>query len=267
MTPELGAAMPRSPLAVTVSVWRALFLREALARMSAGRAGWLWLLLEPVAHVAFLMVIFSTLRQRDLAGVDFALFLALGLIGYKLFTTTARRGAAALAANRGLMAYRQVQPVDTVLVRVALEGMILVFVAALLLSGAMLFGLDVLPHDPIQAMLAYLLLWIFGTGVGLVLCVGVTLIPEIERVIGFIFIPLYFASGVFYSPAMMPPLVQEYLLYNPLVHGLELVRGAFFAGYHLVNGISMLYLAAWALSAALLGLGLHRRYARELAAR
>ena len=51
------------------------------------------------------------------------------------------------------------------------------------------------------------------------------------------------------------------------MHGLELVRGAFFAGHHLVNGISMLYLATWALSAALLGLGLHRRYARELSAR
>jgi capsular polysaccharide transport system permease protein len=235
--------MPRTPLAVTVSVWRALFLREALARMSAGRAGWMWLLLEPVAHVAFLMLLFSTLRQRELAGVDFALFLALGLTGFRFFTTSARRGAGALAANRGLLAYRQVKPVDTVLVRVALEGMILVFVIALLLAGAAMFG------------------------VGLALCVGVTMVPEIDRIVGFVFTPLYFASGVFFSPAMMPPRLQEFLLYNPLVHGLELVRGAFFPGYHLVQGIELGYLAAWALGALLFGLALHRRFARELAAR
>jgi len=35
-------------LRVTFSVWKAMFLREAVARLSAGRAAWLWLLLEPV---------------------------------------------------------------------------------------------------------------------------------------------------------------------------------------------------------------------------
>ena len=47
----------RSPLRVTVSVWKALFLREAAGRLFGERAGWFWLLLDPMFHVAYLMVI------------------------------------------------------------------------------------------------------------------------------------------------------------------------------------------------------------------
>lgn len=241
-------------------------MREALARVASERFGWVWLLLQPVAHIAMLMLLFSTLRQRSLAGADFALFLALGLLGYQLFTNTAKRSAAALAANRGLLAYRQVLPIDTVLARTVVEGASQFFVGLTLLVGAGLFGFDVLPHDPIGALQAYFLLWLFGAGLGLVFSAGYALIPETEKVVDLIFRPLYFASGVMFSPAMMPARLQEWLLYNPLVHGLELTRSAFFPGYHLVQGINAGYLAALGIACWFLGLMLHHRFAMRIAA-
>ncbi len=149
---------------------------------------------------------------------------------------TQRSAASALAANRGLLAYRQVLPVDTVLVRAVTEGSLQLLVGLALLSGAALIRFDVLPHDPLLALEAYLLLWLFGSGLGLALSVGYALVPEIEKIMGFVFMPLYFASGVLFSPAAMPARLQEWLLYNPIVHGLELGRAAFFPGYHLVQG-------------------------------
>lgn len=264
--PRPPSASPRSALQVSLSVWRALFMREALSRVSSQRYGWVWLLLQPVVHIALLMLLFSTLRQRTLAGADFALFLALGLLGYQLFTNTAQRSASALAANRGLLAYRQVLPVDTVLVRAVVEGSLQLLVGLALLSGAALFRFDVLPHDPLLALEAYLLLWLFGSGLGLALSVGYALVPEIEKIMGFVFMPLYFASGVLFSPAAMPARLQEWLLYNPIVHGLELGRAAFFPGYHLVQGLSAGYLASFGLAFWLLGLALHRRFAIQVAA-
>jgi capsular polysaccharide transport system permease protein len=241
-------------------------MREAIARVSSQRFGWLWLLLQPVAHVALLMLLFSTLRQRSLAGTDFALFLALGLLGFQLFTHTARRGAAALNANRGLLVYRQVLPVDTVLVRSAVEGVLQLIVGLVLLSGAALCGLDVLPHDPLSAIGAYALLWLFGSGLGIGLSIAYTFAPEVEKVTALVFTPLYFASGVFFSPALLPAAAQQWLLYNPIMHGLELARAAFFPGYRLVEGVSIGYLAAFGLASWLLGLALHRRFASQAAA-
>lgn len=241
-------------------------MREALSRVSSQRHGWVWLLMQPVAHIALLMLLFSTLRQRSLAGADFALFLALGLLGFQLFTNTSRRSASALSANRGLLVYRQVLPIDAVLVRAMVEGTIQCFVSFVLLAGAALLGFDVLPHDPLRALRAFFLLWLLGTGLGLTLSVAYVLIPEVEKIVGFVFPPLYFASGVLFSPAAAPARLQEWLLYNPLMHGLELGRSAFFPGYYVVQGVSEGYVASFGVALALTGLLLHRRFAVQVAA-
>lgn len=241
-------------------------MRETLSRISTQRAGWVWMLVAPLMHIAFLMLLFSTLRQRKLAGADFALFLALGLLGYQSFLNTAQRSASALSANRGLLAYRQVLPIDAVLVRTVVEGTLQLFIALLLLTGAAIVGFDVIPQDPLLALQAFFLLWLFGAGLGLILSVAYTLVPEVEKILSFVFPPLYFVSGVLFSPAMMPAQVQEWLLYNPIVHGLELAREAFFPSYHLVQGVSRSYLAAFGVGSMFLGLALHRRFASKVAA-
>ncbi|MFP4081078.1 MAG: ABC transporter permease, partial [Ectothiorhodospira sp.] len=61
--------------------------------------------------------------------------------------------------------------------------------------------------------------------------------------------------------------VQEYVLYNPILHGLEILRLAFFEGYKAVNGVSLAYLWYWVIGATTLGLALHLRFAQRLKAR
>ncbi|MER2515715.1 MAG: ABC transporter permease [Candidatus Accumulibacter phosphatis] len=254
----------RSSVSITLSTWSALFLREAVSRVSAGRAAWLWLLVEPVAHLTILMVMFSSIRHRIMPGFDFALFLAIGILGYNLFRHSAMRSMAAISANRALFAYRQVKPVDVVLVRAFLEGVIQLFVGLIMFSGMSLAGFDALPHDPLTVMLVYTLFWIFGTGVGLALSVGSTLIPEVGRVANLCFIPLYFLSGVLFSPAMLPPALRDWLLLNPIMQGLELARGAFSPSYQEVTGLGLGYLMAFAFVSLFFGLALHVRFSRRL---
>ncbi|HNM20864.1 MAG TPA: hypothetical protein PKJ66_00095, partial [Rhodocyclaceae bacterium] len=62
------AEFSRSSLSVTLSVWKALLLREALTRVSGGRAPWAWLVLEPVVHIFFLAFVMLVVRQRLVAG-------------------------------------------------------------------------------------------------------------------------------------------------------------------------------------------------------
>jgi capsular polysaccharide transport system permease protein len=254
----------RSSVAVTLSVWNALFLREALSRISGGRAAWVWLFLAPVAHLAILMVIFTIIRTRFVPGIEIAMFLAVGILAYGLFRTASTRSMAAISANRALFAYRQVKPVDVVLVRAFLEGVIQLFVALIVFAGMSLFGFDVLPSDPLMVMLIFVLLWIFGTGLGLLLSVGSTLVPEIGQVANLLFIPLYFLSGVLFSPSMLPPGLLEWLLLNPLMQGIELLRGAFMSGYQMVGGIDLFYLTAFAFVSLFLGLAVHVRFSSRL---
>lgn len=192
------------------------------------------------------------------------MFLAIGVIGFHLFKNSAQRSIGAISANMALFAYRQGKPVDSVFIRIFLEGVMQLFVGVVLLAAMSLFGFDVLPHDPLVAIAAWMLLWFFGAGLGLMLSVGATLVPEIGKIANLMFTPLYFISGVFFAPFMMPPVFQEYLILNPIIHGLEGLRSAFFTGYPNIPGISLSYLGAFSFLTLFFGLLLHIRFSSKL---
>ncbi|WP_332675297.1 ABC transporter permease [Aromatoleum sp.] len=256
----------RSASAVTLSVWKALFLREAVSRISSGRAAWAWLLFEPVVHVAFILVLFTLVRMRVVPGAEAAVWLLVGLSSFFTARNIYSRGMEAINANEALFAYRQVIPVDAVLVRAALEAFLGVIVAMLLLVGAGLFGFQVVPHDPLGALAGFAGLCLCGLGLGLILSVASELVPELGKVARLLFTPLYFLSGVMFPVSLVPPQYREILFYNPFAHGLELARGAFFPLYHAAPEASFGYLYGFALTTIFLGLSLQVRYAVRLRA-
>lgn len=254
----------RSALSITRSVWKALFLREAVSRLSVGRAAWVWILAEPLVHLAFLMTLQHVVFHRMTGGVDGAMFIATGLLGFFLVTSTASRSIEAVNSNSALFAYRQVLPVDTVIVRAMLEGFLTLLTASVLLVGATLFGLPILPANPLTVVLAALGLWFAGLGLGLMLSVARELIPEIGKIVTMLFRPLYFLSGIMYAALAVPQPFRDWLLYNPILHGLELIHAGFFAQFHAAPGVSMAYLWGFALVNVFFGLALHVRFARKM---
>ncbi|WP_447985806.1 ABC transporter permease [Nitrospira sp. Nam74] len=256
----------RSSGLITWAVWKALFLREAVARLSAGRAAWVWILLEPLVHLIFLNVLFGFILRSMISGVEGGLFITTGVLGFLLVQHTAMRSKEAINANAALFTYRQVLPVDTVLVRAALEAVLLGISAIFLFMGLSLLGYQIFPQDFLGVMLAFATLWLAGVGLGLMLSVASQLIPEVEKVAGMVFRPLYLLSGIMYPPSVIPPAYQDWFLLNPLVHGIELVRTGFFPQYHTISGVSAGYIVGFALVTLCLGLALHVRFATRLAA-
>lgn len=260
------APFHRSQFGITFSVWRALFLREALTRLTAGRAQWFWLLLEPVFHAAYLILIFTAIRIHSVGGIETTLWITVALLSFFLFRRTAIQTMHGISANRALFSYRQVKPVDTVLVRSALELFTSLFVFAIILTGLSLFGFAVLPVEPLAVFAAITGLWVLGTGIGLIASVAAELLPELGRLITLAMTPLYFASGIMFAPASVPQPYRDWLLLNPIVHGLEAVRLGFAPHYHAAPEHSLTYLFCWGLITLVFGLSLHRRYAWRLAA-
>lgn len=254
----------RTSTAITLSVWKALFLREALIRLFASRALWFWLLAEPVFHVAVMIVIFTGIRVRTVGGIDTAVWLMIGMLAFFMFRRTGTQVMNAVNANQALFAYRQVKPVDTVLVRGGLEGLLMAIIAPILLLGAALFGHSVVPADPLTVFGAFFGLWLAGMGFGLVSSVACELVPELGRVINLVMIPLYFISGVLFPLSTVPQPYRNWLLLNPVAHGLESARLGFAPHYHAVPELNLAYLYGFALVGIFLGLTLHRRFALRL---
>lgn len=259
--------LTRSPIAVTIAVWKALFLREALSRLFAGRASWFWLVAEPVLHVAYLMFIFTAIRVRTVGGIDTAVWIMVGMLGFFMFRRTGTQVMNAIGANQALFAYRQVKPIDTLLVRGALEGFLMIIITSVLLAGATVFGHSVIPADPLAVLEAFLALWVFGIGFGLTTSVAVELIPETGRILRLLMMPLYILSGVMLPLSAVPQPYRDWLMLNPIAHALEAVRLGFAPYYHAVPETSIAYLYGFALASLFLGLALHRRFALRLATR
>lgn len=254
----------RNALSITLSVWKALFLREALARLFAGRAAWFWLLAEPLSHIVFLMLVFSAIRIHTVGGIDTGTWIMVGLLAFFVFRRTGTQVMNAISANQALFTYRQVKPIDTALVRGILEGFLMVMVSAVLLIGYYLAGGKSSPSDILAVLGALAGLWLFGMGFGLILSVVGELIPEVSRVVNLAMTPIYFASGAMFPLASVPPPYREWLMLNPVAHGMEAARLGFVSHYHPVRELSLDYLFGSALVTIFLGLALHRRFALRL---
>jgi capsular polysaccharide transport system permease protein len=261
----VAASRPvRSPFALTVDVWRALFLREALYRVSQDRMAWAWLLLEPIAHVALLIWAFTSFRHLVIAGADTAVFVTLGVLGFFVPRNILLRSVDAISQNAPLFAYRQVKPVDTVLVRAALEVALELCIFLVIFAGLALLGHEVVPADPLRAAEALGVLWLLGGGLGLTASAAGKMIPETSRVMRVLVNPVYFLSAVFYPIMALPPVAREALLFNPFVHGIEALRAGFMPTYRVPPDIELAYPLAAALALIFLGLAMHVRFRAKL---
>ena len=52
-----------SPFVNTLMIWKALFLKDALARFFGSRGAWAWLLIEPVAHILGMAFIYALIKK------------------------------------------------------------------------------------------------------------------------------------------------------------------------------------------------------------
>jgi len=256
----------RSPLQITLSVWKALFLREATVRLFSKRAGTIWLFAEPLVSITVLMFIFAVIRVRSLGGIDIAVWIMVGMLGFFMFRRTGMITMRAIQMNRPLFNYRQVKPVDAVLVRGVVEGVILLLVACILLVGAGFVGIDVWPSDPLLALSHMCVLWCLAMGFGLITSVVTELVPELGEVLSLVMMPLFFLSGVIFPVSAVPMPYREWMLFNPIVHSVEGIRLGFASHYQPVSELDLWYPAATAFVMIFLGLVLHRRFATRLIA-
>ncbi len=256
----------RTPWQVTRSVWHAMFIREALARTMADRMAWFWMLFEPIALIAMMIFVRTVIlgRMRHIDGAEFVPWMIVGMFGFFLVRENMMRPIGAIDANKGLFAYRQVKPIDPVLVRCYLEGLLKTFIFSLFIIAGVLLGIDLVPSAPLEALFIWFSLWCLGLGAGLIFSVLGGLVPEFAKILRIISMPLLILSGVILPLNFLPRDLLVYVMWNPIVHGLESLRAAFFPLYRTVEGSSLIYMWYWILGMVTLGLMLHLYFELKL---
>lgn len=233
-------------------------LREARARIGVRRMGAAWVLLEPICHLLVLSVLFSQLRGRTVTGLEFPVFVLVGLAPFLLFRNTALRLMDSPKENRSLFAYKQIKPLDTFIARTLVEFSIAATVYSIIVFGFAWYGFDMSIKAPIEWMLTIILGLLFSFGLGMLLALIAHAIPGSKLFIRMMFFPLYFISGVFIPAAYLPHAMLPLLLLNPFLHILELIRAEIFPYYVTVDGVSVQYVIAATVILLFVSLGTYR---------
>lgn len=249
--------MSRSGYEVQKSAINALFFREIRTRFGKYRLGYLWAILEPLAHLIVLMIFFGFIMHRTMPDISFPLFLLNGIIPYFIFSNITQRSIGAIEANQGLFNYRPVKPIDTIIARAKLETIIYMAVYALLMLIVGMAGETIKINNLLQLFLAWIMLIIFSCGIGMIFMVAGHFLPETQKLLPIILKPLYFLSGIMFPLHSIPKEYWPYLLWNPILHAVELSREAVVAGYK-SEGVSMEYLGFFTLTTLFIGLALYR---------
>lgn len=261
---KLPRLKPRGGLSVMRAAIRALLLRELQTRFGQYRLGYVWVLLEPLLSIGIMIFLFGTIMQRTLPGMEYEIFLLNGIIPFFMFRSGVTQALSATQSNKGLFSYRPVKPIDALLARIFLE-FLLKFIAYIFFSLAFLWFGSSISFEHIPALLFYwLLLFIFMLAFGLIFMVIGDFSKEVGKFLSVGFLILYLLSGILYSIQIIPVQYREYLLWNPLIHIIELMRHAVAPAYELVSGISLSYFVIWIILSLFIGLLLYKRFERQM---
>lgn len=234
----------------------ALYLRQLQQQLGGELTGFVWLLLEPL-----IMILLFTMMHAMIGGStsqsDYIIFMGSGLIPFFLFRTILSSSTRVFKQNKSLYHYSQLIPFDTFIANVLFETSRYAIVTLILLLMAYLSGLDVVPKDFDLYLVGVLWLILFSMSFGLLFGVLTLFYEVVARLVSFLTLPLLILSGVFFSLNTLPPIIRESLLYNPLLHFMELLHGSYMENLT-TQYVSYSYITLWTVIPLFLGLWLYK---------
>jgi ABC-type polysaccharide/polyol phosphate export permease len=252
-------------LAIHKRVIGALLMREILDRFGRHNIGFLWIFFEPMLFTLAVTTLWSTIRANHGTTVPVVAFAVTGYSSVLLWRNMPNRCCLAVQPNHTLMHHRNIKLIDIYMSRVVLEitGATCSFMVLSLFFTSI--GWMSLPQYPLQVFFGWMMLAWFG--VSLALFIGaVSERAEIAHILwhptAYILFPL---SGACFSVDVLPTEYQNFVLFLPMVHGVEIVRGGWFGSAYTAH-FNVAYFASCNLILMLIGLTQVRAVSRKVVA-
>lgn len=263
--PRIDRAAISQALVTQGRVINALLLRESKSRYGQHKLGFLWALLEPLLMISVFVGILSAMRNDSPGGMALVPFMITGFVPFTMFRNPMENMQGAISSSKTLLAFPQVTTFDVILSRSLLELAVLMCVLPFMLWMSWLLGLgfELRVEDPLSMLAACLLLWVLGSGLGFVFASLSPIMPSIRQVSVLVLgRPLLLTSGMFFTAESLPPVARDWLLLNPILHALDLIRAACFYEFETDHG-SWSYLCLWAGATLAVGLLVHQAVKRR----
>lgn len=259
----LGEQSLASSWAIQRRVIGALLMREILTRYGRHNIGFLWLFVEPMLFTLGVTALWTFANTTHGSSLPIVAF---GLTGYSsvlLWRNMPGRCISAIEPNLSLLYHRYVKVIDIYFARLTLEAMgATISFVALSLFFISIEWLEP-PEDVLKVFAGWAMLAWFGGALAIFLgslAFDSELVEKIWHPASYLLFPL---SGAAFLVDSLPTAAQQFILYIPMVHGVELLREGYF-GSAITARYDIGYLGGWSAILTLLGLGRVRALGRRV---
>jgi len=236
----MTTVLKRSNWAIWRDVIFALFVREIRTGFN-DRLGLAWAIFQPLSFIFLLSFLRGRMDGGDTHTIPTFEFMMYGMLLIQLFIETLTNCASAIKKNKSLFAFRQVQPISSVLASALFSLLIKLSVFALIFLIMYFLKMEFKLDDPLFILLNIVTLWMFAVSIGLMFAIAQCYVPEISKIQSVLSRPMFFISAVFFSMQDVPKEYWPYLDWNPILHAIELTRHAAYNTYS-TEAVSEFYL-------------------------
>ena len=249
--------------AVQGRVIYALLMREVLTRYGRHNIGFLWLFVEPMLFTTGVTILWSLFKANHGSSLPIVAFALTGYSSVLLWRNMPNRCIGAIEPNLALMYHRNVRPIDIFAARLLLEagGATMSFITLSLFY--IYIGWLEPPADVLTVVEGWLLIAWFGASLAMFLgALGekTELVERFWHPVSYLMFPL---SGAAFMVDALPHAAQKYILYVPMVNGVELIRKGYFGDQVHVH-YNLTYLLGCCIVLTLLALSQVTAISREI---
>jgi len=209
-------------------VLHALLMREVITRFGRENLGVLWLVVEPMIFTLGVATLWTAAGMSHGSAIPIVAFAVTGYSSVLMWRNAATRSGQAIENNKGLLYHRNVQVIDVLLTRIAIEiggasGSFLVLSILFISIGWM-----PAPVDLLHVVFGWVMLAWFGTALAMTIGAATAFSDIVERLwhpAAYLLFPL---SGAAFMVDWMPQRLQKIVLLLPMVHGVEILRQGYF---------------------------------------
>jgi ABC-type polysaccharide/polyol phosphate export permease len=203
------------------TVLRQLVGQQLILRYRRTVLGYFWTLLNPLLMMSIMALVFSTLFNADLK--NFTIFLFAGMIPWNFFSSVVTQSGTAFINNEGLIKKiylpKVIFPLSIAFALLIDSGLsfLALFVIIFILGGSLSWAVLFIP-------IAYVMLFSFALGIGLITSVATVFFRDLQHVILIGIQGLFYLTPIIYKHEALAGKIAWLVALNPLVPFIELFR-------------------------------------------
>ena len=239
--------------------------KEIRGKYKGSFLGVLWSFINPLLMVLVYAIVFPLILKNP--EPNYVIFLIVGIIPWNFFTTVINQGTTTVV-NNGNIIKKVYFPREILPISVVMSGLVNFFISCVIILIFIIFG--GMSLSPVMLLLPFIALIQFMLSLGLVFFLSAinVYIRDIEYIVNFIVMMLFYATPILYSSELFAHTSFAWIMQvNPMAYIINAYRDIFY--YQVMPNLQTLGIVAL-VSFAIMVIGyqifkkLEKRFAEEL---